>query len=199
VFRRARVTVQRHLVPVVVCVQGKAMQEPWCLVSSRQDLAGVEIQVAYGRRFTVEACFRRMKTTGLRIRPVYHWTAHRIASHVKLCVLALLLQRAAEIRTGDTWRNIRLVLEEIQPVRYRVGGTTIVQSTHLTAQARTLLKKLHVAPRRTVLLLSGRNPAEHLATRLEKLSGNTFSFLTFLQTVYYDFQTRVQLSGSRSG
>ena len=46
----------------------------------------------------IEACFRRPKTTGLRIRPVYHWTAHRITSHVKLCVLALLLERAAEIR-----------------------------------------------------------------------------------------------------
>jgi len=91
-----------------------------------------------------------MKTTGLRLRPVYHWTAHRIASHVKLCVLALLLQRAAEIRTGDTWRHIRLILDEVKAVRYRVRGTTIVQSTRLTAQATTLLKKLHVAapPRR---------------------------------------------------
>jgi hypothetical protein len=94
----------------------------------------------------IEACFRRLKTTGRRIRPVYHWTAHRSAGHVKLCVLALLLQRAAEIRTGHTWRNIRLVLDAIQAVRYRVRGTTIVQSTHLTAQARTLLQKLHVAP-----------------------------------------------------
>jgi hypothetical protein len=61
VFRHARVTAQRHLVPVVVCVQDKAMKEPWCLVSSRQDLTGVEIKVAYGRRFTVEETFRDVK------------------------------------------------------------------------------------------------------------------------------------------
>jgi Transposase DDE domain len=61
VFRCARVTAQRHLVPVVVCVQDKAMKEPWCLVSSRQDLAGVEIKVVYGRRFTVEETFRDVK------------------------------------------------------------------------------------------------------------------------------------------
>jgi Transposase DDE domain len=60
-FRHARVTAQRHLVPVVVCVQDKAMKEPWCLVSSRQDLTGVEIKVAYGRRFTVEETFRDVK------------------------------------------------------------------------------------------------------------------------------------------
>jgi hypothetical protein len=93
-----------------------------------------------------EACFRRMKTTGLRLCPVYHGTGHRIASHVKLCVFALLLQRAAEIRTGDTWRHIRLILEEVKAVRYRVRGTTIMQSTRLTPQAATLLKKLRVAP-----------------------------------------------------
>ena len=61
VCRYARVTAQRPLVPVVVCVQDKAMKEPWCLVSSRQDLKGVEIKVTYGRRFTVEETFRDVK------------------------------------------------------------------------------------------------------------------------------------------
>ena len=61
VFRHARVTTQRHLVPVVVCVQDKAMKEPWCLVSSRHDLQGGAIKVAYGRRFTVEETFRDVK------------------------------------------------------------------------------------------------------------------------------------------
>jgi Transposase DDE domain len=61
VFRPAWVTAQRHLVPVVVCVQDRAMKEPWCLVSSRQDLTGVGIKVTYGRRFTVEETFRDLK------------------------------------------------------------------------------------------------------------------------------------------
>jgi Transposase DDE domain len=61
VFRPAWVTAQHHLVPVVVCVQDRAMKEPWCLVSSRQDLTGVGIKVAYGRRFTVEETFRDVK------------------------------------------------------------------------------------------------------------------------------------------
>jgi len=92
-----------------------------------------------------------MKTTGLRLRPVSHWTAHRITSHVKLCVLALLLQRAAEIRTGETWRNIRLALEELKAVRYHVQGTTIVQTTRPTAQAMAYLNKLGVPPPKRLL------------------------------------------------
>ena len=72
VFRHARVTAQRHLVPVVVCVQDKAMQEPWCLVSSRHDLTGGAIKVAYGRRFTVEETFRDVKNPrfGLGLKQV---------------------------------------------------------------------------------------------------------------------------------
>jgi len=99
----------------------------------------------------IEACFRRMKTTGLRIRPVYHWTAHRMTSHVRLCVLALLIERAAEIRGGDTWRNLRFALEEVKAVRYRVQGLTLVQSTRLSAQVTAYLKKLGIKPPPRVL------------------------------------------------
>ena len=101
----------------------------------------------------IEACFRRMKTTGLRIRPVYHWTAHRIVSHVKLCALALLIERAAELPTGDTWRTLRLALDEIKAVRYQVRGTIIVQSTRLSADAAAILKKLKISPPSQILTL----------------------------------------------
>jgi DDE family transposase len=126
--------------------RAERMDGKYVLLTNDETLTTADVGAGYKAMMIIEACFRRMKTTGLRIRPVYHWTAHRLASHVKLCVLALLLQRAAEIRTGDTWRNIRLILEEVKAVRYRVRGTTIVQSTRLTAQATTLLKKLRVAP-----------------------------------------------------
>jgi hypothetical protein len=97
------------------------------------------------------ACCRRMKTTGLRRRPVSHGTAHRLVSHVTLCVLALLLERAAEIRAGDRWRNIRFVLAGLKAIRYRVHDTTIVQTTRLTPQATALLKKLQVPPPQRLL------------------------------------------------
>jgi Transposase DDE domain len=89
VFRHTRVPGQRHLVPVVVGVQGKAMQEPWCLLSSRHNLTGVEIQVAYGRRFTVEETCRDVKNPrfGLGLKQAV------IARHDRrdaLCLLAVL-------------------------------------------------------------------------------------------------------------
>ncbi|MGB8298938.1 MAG: transposase, partial [Polyangia bacterium] len=69
----------------------------------------------------VEQCWHTVKG-GLRTRPIFHWTPHRICAHVSLCVLALLVERIAEIRAKDTWRNIRDQLETIKVVEYERGG-----------------------------------------------------------------------------
>jgi len=135
------------------------MDGKYVLLTNDDTLTPEDVGLGYKAMMLIEACFRRIKTTGLRIRPVYHWTAHRITSHVKLCVLALLLQRAAEIRTGESWRNIRLVLDEIKAVRYRVQETTIVQSTRLTPQAAAMLKKLQVLPPKRLLALERETPS----------------------------------------
>ena len=123
----------------------------YVLLTNDDTLTPEDVGLGYKSMMIIEACFRRMKTTGLRIRPVYHWTAHRIVSHVKLCVLALLIERAAELRTGETWRNLRLALDELKAVRYHVQGTTIVQSTRPTPQAASILKKLMMSPPSLVL------------------------------------------------
>jgi hypothetical protein len=127
------------------------MDGTYVLLTNDDTLSPEDVGLGYKAMMIIEACFRRMKTTGLRIRPVYHWTAHRITSHVRLCVLALLIERAAEIRVGDTWRNLRFALEEVKAVRYRVHGLTLVQSTRLTAQVTAYLKKLGVKPPPRVL------------------------------------------------
>src|SRR4029434_3059639 len=91
-----------------------------------------------------EGCFRRMKTTGLQTRPIDHWRPHRIIAHVKLCVMALRLERAAEIRCQQTWRTIRQTLDQLKVVRYRMQGKTIVQSTQVTAPLAEILQSLGV-------------------------------------------------------
>ena len=96
VRRHARVTAQRHLVPVVVWVQDKAMQEPWCLVSSRQDLTGVGSTVAYGRRFTVEETFRDVPNPRLGLG----LTQAGIEGHDRRDALILLAVLAHTLLTG---------------------------------------------------------------------------------------------------
>jgi hypothetical protein len=67
-----------------------------------------------------------MKQTGLEVRPMFHWAPRRIEAHVKLCVLALQVQRTAEIRTGLPWARIAHLLGTLKAVRYQAGGRGIV-------------------------------------------------------------------------
>ena len=55
------VTQTKTPVPAVVCVHAKNMKEPWCLVTSRDDLNASQVVALYGRRFTIEENFRDTK------------------------------------------------------------------------------------------------------------------------------------------
>ena len=128
----------------------------WVILTNDDTISAADAAQAYKAAMLIESCFRRLKTTGLRIRPVYHWTAHRITAHVKLCVLALTVQRAAEIRAKDTWRNLAHVLEQIQAVTIQVGARTIVRTTKLTAQAEQVLASLGVPRPKEILAVRER-------------------------------------------
>lgn len=127
-------------------VAAEAKYDGKFVVTTNDDtLDAADVALGYRSMTLIEGCFRRMKTTGLQTRPIYHWRARRIIAHVKLCVLALLLERAAEIRGQQTWRTIRHTLDQLQVVRYRMHGKTIVQSTRVTAPLADILRRLGVA------------------------------------------------------
>jgi len=115
------------------------------------DLTAEDAGLGYKSLLIIEACFRTMKTTGLKLRPIYHWNRERIEAHVKLCVIALLLQRAAELRCQKPWRQIRNELGAIKAVRYRAKNLSIVQRTKLLKSQRNLLKNLGVARPKRIL------------------------------------------------
>ena len=84
--------------------------------------------------------------SGLRMRPVFHWAPHRIEAHVKLCVLALLLERIAELRAGDTWRNLVAQLDTIKVVEYVRGEARVRQTTEVRGAVAATLHKVGVPP-----------------------------------------------------
>ena len=53
--------------------------------------------------------------SGLRMRPVYHWKPHRIEAHIKLCVLALLLERGDALirQTTEARHDVSALLKEL--------------------------------------------------------------------------------------
>lgn len=116
----------------------------WVVTSNDDTLTPEDLALGYKQLMRVEECWRTMKS-GLRMRPVYHWAPHRIEAHIKLCVLALLLERIAEIRGADTWRNLVAQLDAIKVIEYTRGAARVRQTTELRAGVATLLKSLGVA------------------------------------------------------
>jgi transposase len=117
----------------------------WVVTSNDDTLTPDDLALGYKQLLRVESCWRQLKS-GLRMRPVFHRLAERIQAHVTISVLALLLERIAEIRAQDTWRNISAKLAAIKVVEYERGGARIQQTTALGADVTALLKKLGVKP-----------------------------------------------------
>jgi len=114
------------------------------VITNDDTLSAEDIALGYKGGWIIESCFRRMKQTGLEVRPMFHWTARRIEAHVKLCVLALQMQRAAEIRCGLPWARIAHQLAALKAVHYQAGERGIVQRTKITGALAALLKKLGI-------------------------------------------------------
>ena len=121
------------------------------LTTNDDTLSAADIALGYKGMWIIEACFRRMKTTGLGIRPMFHWTPRRIVAHVKLCVLALIIQRAAEIAAEAPWSHLASVLERLKAVRYTAEGETIVQASRITPELAAILKKLAISRPKPIL------------------------------------------------
>jgi hypothetical protein len=72
-------------------------------------------------------------------------------AHVKLCVLELMIQRAAEIAAGVPWSQLVDVLERLKAVRYTCEGETIVQASRISPELAAILKKLDTSRPKPVL------------------------------------------------
>ena len=117
----------------------------WVLTSNDDTLTPEDLALGYKQLMRVEECWRQLKS-GLKMRPVFHHRPWRIQAHVTLSVLALLLERIAEIRSGQTWRDVRDELEKLKVVEYDRDGHRIRQTTELRSGTATLLGKLKVKP-----------------------------------------------------
>ena len=136
--RGGRVEIDRAAVRREERLDGK-----WVVTTNDDTLTPVDMALGYKQLMQVEDCWRMMKT-GMRMRPISHWRAHRLHAHVTICALALLLTRIAENRANDTWRNIASRLQNIKVVEYERDGSRIHQTTDVRPAVQELLKVLKV-------------------------------------------------------
>jgi transposase len=116
------------------------------VVTSNDDtLTAEDMALGYTQLLRVEQSWRELKS-GIRLRPVFHWVAHRIHAHVRLSVLSLLLERVAEQACQDTWRNIRDQLEPLKVAVFRTPHGRLVQTSELRPETRKVLNHLKITP-----------------------------------------------------
>lgn len=118
-------------------------------------LSGEEAAIGYRGRERVEAAFRSIKTF-VELRPIQHRLEARIRAHVLLCVLAYLVERLVEIRTGRSWPSVRDELQLLSAVTWEGPDVVAVQTRDLRPSERALFKQLDVAPPTQFLSLSPR-------------------------------------------
>ena len=121
--------------------------------SNDDSLSAADMALGYKQLQRVEQAWRRLKS-GLRLRPVYHWTPQRIRAHISLTVLALLLERVAEQSCTDTWRNIQADLREIKLSQLLGPNGTVWQVSEPQAASRKRLKMLGIKAPSPIFSLS---------------------------------------------
>ncbi len=104
-LKQMAVTQDFYVVPAVVVVHDRKMQESWCLATSRADLSAPDVVKLYGRRFSIEETFRDTKDIhfGMGLRATHIKSAERRDRLLLLAALAhalLTLLGAAGERCG---------------------------------------------------------------------------------------------------
>jgi transposase len=117
----------------------------YILSTSDDSLSAEDVALGYKQLLEVERAFRTLKTT-LELRPLYHHKDERIASHVFLCFLALLLVRIAERKTGITWDRIRTIMERLHLGEFSSKDGRVLQCTEPTPEQLNVLKQLKISP-----------------------------------------------------
>jgi hypothetical protein len=84
----------------------------------------------------------------------------RIEAHFKLCILALQLQRATEIRCAQPWARIAHELAALKAIRCRVRGRAIVQRTKIPESLGEILKNLRISMPYVLQLEAEQNPGQ---------------------------------------
>lgn len=114
----------------------------WVLITNDDTLTAEDVGRLYRAQMIVERCFRTLKTTRLRVRPVFHFKRSRVETHVKLCVLALLFERMIEVATGRSGAAAIHALDSIQLIDIHTGDGRFLRRTEIRDDAREILAKL---------------------------------------------------------
>jgi hypothetical protein len=153
ILKSGKVRIDRNAVREAEKYDGK-----WVIETNDDTISLKDAACGYKSLMVIERCFRSLKRTQIKMTPMYHWASRRIEAHVKICVLALLLERIAELACGTPWHRIRRALEKLQVTEFFDLNHRVLMRNELPADTRNILKLLKITPPRQVVHLEKRNP-----------------------------------------
>jgi len=145
------VRIDRNAVREAATYDGK-----WVIETNDDTITLQDAACGYKGLMVIERCFRSLKRTQIKLTPMCHWASRRIESHVKLCVLALLIERVAELACGRPWHQIQRALETVQVTEFFDLTYRVLMRNELTREAQNIFKSLKITPPKQVLHLEKR-------------------------------------------
>jgi len=125
----------------------------WVIETNDDTISLEDAACGYKGLMVIERCFRSLKRTQIRMTPMYHWASRRIEAHVKICVLALLIERIAELQCGQPWHRIRRSLERLQVTEFSDLNHRVLMRNELPAETRNTFNLLKINPPPQVIQL----------------------------------------------
>ena len=116
----------------------------WVLETNDDELSVEDAAYGYRGLMVIERCFRSLKRTQIKMMPMYHWAERRIEAHVKICVLALFIERMAELKCGKPWSHIKRICGKIQATEFATPDHVFFQLNELPKGSKTILDKLAI-------------------------------------------------------
>ena len=123
----------------------------WVLQTNDDTITLEDAACGYKGLMIIERCFRSLKRSQIKLTPMYHWATRRITTHVKICVLALLIERIAELECGMPWHRIKRSLDGLQLTNFFNLNCRVLMRNELTKDHRNILKLLKIKVPRKVL------------------------------------------------
>jgi transposase len=116
----------------------------WVLETNDDTINLEDAACGYKGLMIIERCFRSLKRTQIKMSPMYHWLPRRIATHVRICVLALLIERVAELACQKTWHQIGKILEGLQVSEFETPTHRFFKLNEASEPLRDTLKMLAI-------------------------------------------------------
>ena len=137
------------------------MDGKWVIQTNDDTLSIEDAATGYKSLLIIERCFRSLKSTQIKMMPLHHRLPDRIEAHVKICVLALLIERVAELSCEQSWFRIREVLRTLQLSKYRGEKIQFFQRNLPSKSVSDIFEKLKIAlPKRVCEISSPTEPAQ---------------------------------------